>query len=85
MAYRWVEDSPTIHRLFDDEEYIGKLFYTILGDMVVDVTFITADGHRRYAVPLTCIARPRDIGAPISRTSPDGAKDFAMALVRGRI
>ena len=59
MSYRWVEDSPTIHRLFirneNGDTYVGKLFYTVVGGAVVKVTFVTID-HVRMDIPLGEVA-----------------------------
>ena len=51
-AYRWVEDSPTVHRLFYGEHYVGKLFYTVVGGAVTDVMFVRAVDHARFEITL---------------------------------
>lgn len=50
---RWVEDNPRVHRLFIDEQYIGKLAFTVEGDTVVHCQFVSAADHKRTPISLT--------------------------------
>jgi len=48
---RWVEDSPTVARLFRGEEYLGKLVESTINGHLVKVTF-TKVNHERVDIPL---------------------------------
>jgi hypothetical protein len=50
---KWIEDSKFVHRLFIVGQYIGKLHFTVDGDVVVSCQFVRSPDHKRIPISMT--------------------------------
>jgi hypothetical protein len=75
---RWEESENKLTlRLFVDDEYKGKLFYTVVGDKIADITFVRATDHKRFK-----LVHPKDQVLMILGHGRESVEEYAKRLFR---